>query len=637
MPDACAVCHLPLAGDLANELWELDTRLFSARIEMDRLLERRSRLMYELRRSVAPPEYREPARDLDGLGVRNLLLALGAGLLGIAALVFTVVSWGHLGLTAKGAVLTSLAAVALYLPWPLAGRRLGATAEAVGVVGLLLTVLECYAAYSYGVFGEVDARWYTAGAATLFTAGTALYARFGPLAAPRIVAVLSAQLPVPLAAFALHATALEFAASLLLTSALGLAALARSTGGRVVRTTGAVTGLAGLVVALGAGALALAGNGGTPDVAACLRASAGIALGCAVAFPAAATAGDEGGGACFAAAGVLVIAAGRAVPPRFRTGLWTAGAPLLLLPAVWAAVDAAAAIAGQAAPHGQSPVILLLLASVLFALRRPVAGTAFTALAATALPVLAGLPLPWALTAQLSLTACLLALAVLREAPDARLEDRGLTLLGLAAAAVAVGWALDERLATVVALSIVFLLCTAVAVRTRTNAIAALSAVISSGLLCGAVAALNGWAAPAEVYTVPVTLGGLLLGRLWRGRLASSWTAYGPALAITFVPSLVLVWDQAGWQRPLVLGAAALAATLIGLRYRRQAPALIGGVVLVLDAVHELAPRLVQLAGLLPRWAPIAAAGLLLLALGATYERRLGDVRRLHGRFASMH
>jgi hypothetical protein len=40
-------------------------------------------------------------------------------------------------------------------------------------------------------------------------------------------------------------------------------------------------------------------------------------------------------------------------------------------------------------------------------------------------------------------------------------------------------------------------------------------------------------------------------------------------------------------------------------------------------------------AGALPRWAPPALAGLLLLALGATYEQRLRDVRRvremLHG------
>jgi UDP-N-acetylmuramyl tripeptide synthase len=37
----------------------------------------------------------------------------------------------------------------------------------------------------------------------------------------------------------------------------------------------------------------------------------------------------------------------------------------------------------------------------------------------------------------------------------------------------------------------------------------------------------------------------------------------------------------------------------------------------------------VQVTGALPRWAPPALAGLLLLALGATYEQRIRDVRRV--------
>jgi hypothetical protein len=51
--------------------------------------------------------------------------------------------------------------------------------------------------------------------------------------------------------------------------------------------------------------------------------------------------------------------------------------------------------------------------------------------------------------------------------------------------------------------------------------------------------------------------------------------------------------------------------------------------VLVLDVLHELAPYLVQLAGMFPRWLPPALAGLLLLALGATYEQRIRDARRI--------
>ncbi|WP_030670642.1 SCO7613 C-terminal domain-containing membrane protein [Streptomyces cellulosae] len=134
-----------------------------------------------------------------------------------------------------------------------------------------------------------------------------------------------------------------------------------------------------------------------------------------------------------------------------------------------------------------------------------------------------------------------------------------------------------------------------------------------------------------EAYTLPVTVPALLVGALRRRRdpQASSWTAYGPGLAATLIPSLFAAWGDAHWTRPLLLGGAALAVTLLGARHHLQAPLLLGGSVLTLLALHELAPYLVQVTGVLPRWVPPALAGLLLLALGATYEQRIRDVRRV--------
>ncbi|WP_303709607.1 SCO7613 C-terminal domain-containing membrane protein [Kutzneria buriramensis] len=134
-----------------------------------------------------------------------------------------------------------------------------------------------------------------------------------------------------------------------------------------------------------------------------------------------------------------------------------------------------------------------------------------------------------------------------------------------------------------------------------------------------------------EAYTLPVTVPALLVGALRRHRdpQTSSWTAYGPGLTATLVPSLVAAWGDPHWTRPLLLGAAALLVTLLGARHHLQAPLLLGGSVLTLVALHELAPYLVQVTGALPRWVPPALAGLLLLALGATYEQRIRDVRRV--------
>ncbi|MDA4891701.1 hypothetical protein PFZ55_32940, partial [Streptomyces sp. MS2A] len=134
-----------------------------------------------------------------------------------------------------------------------------------------------------------------------------------------------------------------------------------------------------------------------------------------------------------------------------------------------------------------------------------------------------------------------------------------------------------------------------------------------------------------EAYTLPVTGPALVVGYLRRRRdtAVSSWTAYGAGLAVTLVPSLFAAWDDGHWLRPLLLGVAALAVTLTGARHRLQAPLVLGAGVLALVTLHELAPYITQVADALPRWVPPALAGLVLLVLGATYEQRLRDARRL--------
>jgi hypothetical protein len=134
-----------------------------------------------------------------------------------------------------------------------------------------------------------------------------------------------------------------------------------------------------------------------------------------------------------------------------------------------------------------------------------------------------------------------------------------------------------------------------------------------------------------EAYTLPVTIPALVIGHLHRrtNPEASSWTAYAPGLLTTMLPSLMAAWNDLNWTRPLLLGLAALAVTLVGARSRLQAPLLIGSGVLVADALHELTPYVVQVVDALPRWLPPALVGLVLLAVGATYERRLREARRI--------
>jgi len=249
---------------------------------------------------------------------------------------------------------------------------------------------------------------------------------------------------------------------------------------------------------------------------------------------------------------------------------------------------------------------------------------------ATALACAVGASLDWqpqhiALLVLLApLTAALLAARITDPATTKAVE-----ITGAAAALIAIDLATAELplLAVVLALCGVIVAGTAIRPERR-----------SLGYVAAALFVLAGWVrlgtwnvTDPEAYTLPVTVPALFVGALRRRRdpSATSWTAYGPALTVTLAPSLLAAWTDPHWTRPLLLGTAALAVTLLGARHRLQAPLVLGGTTLALDALHELAPYLAQVVGALPRWAPPALAGLLLLALGATYEQRIRDARRV--------
>ncbi|MFK4070087.1 SCO7613 C-terminal domain-containing membrane protein [Streptomyces sp. NPDC029674] len=210
-------------------------------------------------------------------------------------------------------------------------------------------------------------------------------------------------------------------------------------------------------------------------------------------------------------------------------------------------------------------------------------------------------------------------------------------IMAAASGAVAVALAAGTAPTLALALALGGLIASATALRPDRHHV---------GYAAGALFVLASWVRLAswevsapEAYTLPVTVPALLIGVLRRRRdpEASSWTAYGPGLAMTLLPSLAAAWSDPYWPRPLLLGTAALALTLAGAHRRLRAPLVLGGTVLALVALHELAPYIVQVVGALPRWLPPALAGLLLLVVGATYEQRLRDARRLRNALDRMH
>ncbi|QXE37819.1 hypothetical protein KQY30_29935 [Streptomyces sp. GMY02] len=775
----------------AHELALIDQELARLDARRGQLLARRAVLLSPPARPAATvrpvaPESSPPT------SAQNVLLLLGGVLLAVAAIAFTLVSWGHMGIGGRAAVLTGVTALALAAPVALLRRDLRSTAEAVAALGLVLTALDAYALYRVA-FPGADGLGYTAAATAVLAAlwtgyGTALPALRGPLP----VAVLTAQLPLPLWALATGDTPSAVAWALLVTAALDTTA-ALWAGSRTVR---AFAGPAAWVTASGAlltgGALSVLAE--TPAEAlrpaALLLAAAALGLFVAhraggTAFACAVVAGLAG---VTAAGGVIrtIVPEDWAVPgyllcgvtllavvrtrlarPVVR-GLTWAAAAVLGTSVLWALPSVGVALLGGLGrvpeiwtgtptvplPYQPAaPVVLLVAAGALTAwgyrplpdargeengLRTPAlcgavalgwAGVLVLPLVlAPAYPVAVAVPLlltavllvaavhpripagppvavtalccagpgsvggallslatrPATVTALAVLTALFAAAAVaavrtgIRQAVSAALAC---TAVGYATALVAASSAaagLPAEHTAVILLVVpaaVALLSARPGVRPVASPVeiaaagaALLAVALASGrapvlalvlALCGVIAAgtairperrkAAGYTAAAlfvlatwvrlaasevsvpEAYTLPVTVPALVVGllRSRRDPAASSWTAYGPGLAATLLPSLLAAWGDTHWARPLLLGLAALALTLAGARLSLQAPLLLGGTVLALVALHELAPYVVQVVDALPRWLPPALAGLLLLAVGATYEQRLKDARRL--------
>jgi len=161
------------------------------------------------------------------------------------------------------------------------------------------------------------------------------------------------------------------------------------------------------------------------------------------------------------------------------------------------------------------------------------------------------------------------------------------------------------------------------------------------GLVGGLLLSASSWVRLAdagvtapEPYVAPVAVLALVAGWFRRRShpTASSWEVYGSAVALGLLPSLVRSFADDTPTRGLLVLVAAVAVVLVGAWAKQQAPLAIGAVVAVVEAVWLLAPY----ANALPRWLLLGLLGLLLVLVGATYEARLRDLRRLRERFDAL-
>ena len=153
------------------------------------------------------------------------------------------------------------------------------------------------------------------------------------------------------------------------------------------------------------------------------------------------------------------------------------------------------------------------------------------------------------------------------------------------------------------------------------------------------VLAVDAWLAAAgidavEVYTIPLGAALVVAGAMARNWYPQhgSWQAYSLGLVVAFLPSLAILLDRGGSLRLIGLVAGGTVSVLVGAAYRLQAPMAVGAAVLVTIAINALSP----VAAGLPRWIPLGTAGLVILWIGITFERRLNNARHLRNNMRSL-
>ena len=166
--------------------------------------------------AVPPTQRSAPFGDPDASPrtVQNLLFVLGAVLLGIAAIVFTVVAWTSYGVGGRAAILGGATLIAFAIPVVAVRRRLTATAETFTAIALLLLILDGYGLWALDVAGAADrlaGTTYAGGVAAVVAAVATGFGRAMRLTGPRFVAIVAAQPMLPLV-LASHRTSASAAA-----------------------------------------------------------------------------------------------------------------------------------------------------------------------------------------------------------------------------------------------------------------------------------------------------------------------------------------------------------------------------------------------------------------------------------------
>ncbi len=223
------------------------------------------------------------------------------------------------------------------------------------------------------------------------------------------------------------------------------------------------------------------------------------------------------------------------------------------------------------------------------------------------------------LTSRVLALALYAALAAVLASPTTRQLATRISLEGSAAtlAILATVVAPDERTAAMV-LTIAGTAICVIAVTARDRALLGWSGTAVLGL--ATVVRVAADVSAPELYTLPAAALLVATGawQLRRDPGSSSFTMLGSGLTLALLPSLLLALEEPVSLRGALIGVAAVLVLAAGVQQRLAAPFVLGAVTTGVLAVRHLEP----IADAVPRWISLGGVGLVLLAVGVTWEAR---------------
>ncbi|TXN28119.1 SCO7613 C-terminal domain-containing membrane protein [Lacisediminihabitans profunda] len=157
-----------------------------------------------------------------------------------------------------------------------------------------------------------------------------------------------------------------------------------------------------------------------------------------------------------------------------------------------------------------------------------------------------------------------------------------------------------------------------------------------------AVAGIGGVASGAldsiELASIPVALALLATGAtvLAGSPAARSWAWLAPGITALLVPSLLATAVDAPLWRLVGLGVASVAVVIAGVRWRLQAPFLIGAVVALVHAIATFAPQIRLVYDSVEWWLWLAVGGVIIVVISARFEKSMRGLATLATRIRSL-